>query len=472
MELPGGNYKVLFRLKVSDNTKSKPIAKLYVKATRAGSEQELAHFTLKPTHFSRANAWEVFELPVEIRDDDANVKIGVEFYGGVADLWCDWIRAVPAGTAIVGNLRVLGSGGLDCAALKIRGTEVITGDRVLKNLDRLDLMGAYLARPMLQPLGNLVFAETFDRYTDPAELDENWDVVYRTSVITFEEGFSGLGKSIRSADLEGGLGLELIKHIPKTKVLVVRFMYKDNSGGYNIYMGMPNLENSESNVRVLKTYQHSGKILYETSSGGYVTLAEIPQGEWVEVMWYVDVNAGTFKLWVNGEYCGEHELTTGGYEIDTIRFRSNYASNTEDYQLDNIQVWIPASVKHELAGSLNAEALRIKGAEVIAANRQLKNVSADAGIITSGTFALDRIPTIPASKADPNFGTTGDRMLASSDTMFETTSTSYQLAWTVQVEALEDVKNVIEYVRAQIRVGPSSGGGSPPPPDSEAACER
>jgi len=97
MELPGGNYRVLFRLKVSDNTKSEPIAKLYVKATRAGSEQELAHFTLRPTHFSRANAWEVFELPVEIRDDDTNVRIGVEFYGGVADLWCDWIKAVPAG---------------------------------------------------------------------------------------------------------------------------------------------------------------------------------------------------------------------------------------------------------------------------------------------------------------------------------------------------------------------------------------
>ena len=113
MELPGGNYKVLFRLKVSDNTKSEPIAKLYVKATRAGSERELASFTLRPVHFSRAGAWEVFELPVEIRDDDINVKIGVEFYGGVADLWCDWIRAVPAGTAVAGDLRVLGSGRFD-----------------------------------------------------------------------------------------------------------------------------------------------------------------------------------------------------------------------------------------------------------------------------------------------------------------------------------------------------------------------
>jgi len=77
---------------------------------------------------------------------------------------------------------------------------------------------------------------------------------------------------------------------------------------------------------------------------------------------------------------------------------------------------------------------------------------------------------IVAAKIHPDLGTTGDRILVSSDTMFETTSTSYQLAWTVQVEALEDVKNVIEYVKAQIRVGPSGGGGSPPPPDTEIYC--
>ncbi|RLF10765.1 MAG: hypothetical protein DRJ69_02675, partial [Thermoprotei archaeon] len=114
--------------------------------------------------------------------------------------------------------------------------------------------------------------------------------------------------------------------------------------------------------------------------------------------------------------------------------------------------------------------LKINGVEVITESRQLKDVTADAGIITSGVFALDRIPEIPASKAHPDFGTTGDRILVSSDTMYETTSTSYQLALTVTVEALEDVKNVIEYVKAQIRVGPKGGGGSPPPSDTEEQC--
>jgi len=105
------------------------------------------------------------------------------------------------------------------------------------------------------------------------------------------------------------------------------------------------------------------------------------------------------------------------------------------------------------------------------------------GTIHGATWAYEKAPAgldhptgvvqtgaIVATKIHSDLGTTGDRILATSDTMFETTSTSYQLAWTVQVEALEDVKNVIEYVKAQIRVGPSSGGGSPPPPDSEISC--
>ena len=372
MELPGGNYRVLFRLKVSDNTRSEPIAKLYVKATRAGSERELAHFILRPIHFSQAKTWEVFELPVEIRDNDTNVKIGVEFYGGVADLWCDWIRAVPAGTAVAGDLRILG-------ALKAEG--------------KLDLMGAHLARPMLQPLGNLVFAETFDRYTDPSELDANWDVVARTSTITFEPGFGGLGQSIRSQDTEGGLGLTLTKYIPATPVVVVRLMYKARSNQFNMAFGIPSFLGDGA----LHTHQAYGQIGYDAPDGTRKWICTIPLNEWIELLWYVDIRAGKFKLWVNGDYIGEFNVTQAGTYIDRIRFRSNYNS-TEDYEIDNIQVWIPASVKHELAGSLNIEALRIKGTEIIDASRNIKNVSADAGIITSGTFALDRIPVLPTEK--------------------------------------------------------------------------
>lgn len=44
--------------------------------------------------------------------------------------------------------------------------------------------------------------------------------------------------------------------------------------------------------------------------------------------------------------------------------------------------------------------LRIHGTPVITHDKQLINVDADASIITSGTLALDRLPTIPYSKTD------------------------------------------------------------------------
>jgi len=42
--------------------------------------------------------------------------------------------------------------------------------------------------------------------------------------------------------------------------------------------------------------------------------------------------------------------------------------------------------------------LRISGTEVISSARNLRNVSADASIITSGVFSVDRIPDLPRSK--------------------------------------------------------------------------
>ena len=129
MELPGGNYKVLYRLKVSNNSGTSPICKLYVKVTRGGTEQEIASMELRPYHFNAPDTWEVFELPVEVRDDDTDVKIGVEFYGGVADLWCDWIRVVPAGTSIAGDLKVLGNitglGNLTLGDVRAKGTDTV-----------------------------------------------------------------------------------------------------------------------------------------------------------------------------------------------------------------------------------------------------------------------------------------------------------------------------------------------------------
>jgi len=80
------------------------------------------------------------------------------------------------------------------------------------------------------------------------------------------------------------------------------------------------------------------------------------------------------------------------------------------------------------------------------------------------------LPGIPAEKADPDFGTTGDRIYVTTDTMFETSSTSYEKVWEVVVEAVDDVKNAITKVAASIRVGPEGGGGSSEPPGSEHIC--
>jgi len=132
MELPGGNYHVLYRLKVSDNSGTEAICKLYVRAVRDGVEQTIASSELRPCDFHKAGAWETFALPVEIRDDDEDVRIGVEFYSGLTDLWCDWIRLSLAEEHLAGDIHVLGA--LKASSLWAGGAEVISSDRVLKNV--------------------------------------------------------------------------------------------------------------------------------------------------------------------------------------------------------------------------------------------------------------------------------------------------------------------------------------------------
>jgi len=132
MELPGGNYHVLYRLKISDSSGTDAICKLYVRATRSGVDQEIASAELRPCDFHRAGAWETFALPVEIRDDDEDVRIGVEFYSGLADLWCDWIRLVLAEEHLAGDIHVLGA--LKASSLWAGGAEVISSGRALKNV--------------------------------------------------------------------------------------------------------------------------------------------------------------------------------------------------------------------------------------------------------------------------------------------------------------------------------------------------
>ena len=97
MELSGGHYHILARLKVSDNTPDAVVATMYVKALRNNVEQTLASRDIRAREFEEAGKWQVFVLPVDINEDDEDVRIGVEFHPGVTDLWCDWIRVQLAG---------------------------------------------------------------------------------------------------------------------------------------------------------------------------------------------------------------------------------------------------------------------------------------------------------------------------------------------------------------------------------------
>ncbi|MCD6199455.1 MAG: hypothetical protein J7K15_12955, partial [Deltaproteobacteria bacterium] len=55
------------------------------------------------------------------------------------------------------------------------------------------------------------------------------------------------------------------------------------------------------------------------------------------------------------------------------------------------------------AGAVDIGSLKVGGTEVIDSSRVLKNVSADASIITSGVFDVDRIPSLPRSKISDFF---------------------------------------------------------------------
>ena len=116
MELSGGHYHVLARLKVAANTSSATVATMYVKATRGGTEQTIASRPIRADEFEEAGKWQVFIMPVDINEDDTNIKVGVEFHPGVTDLWCDWIRIQLAGKLHTGLFEKGGIRDLDAIA--------------------------------------------------------------------------------------------------------------------------------------------------------------------------------------------------------------------------------------------------------------------------------------------------------------------------------------------------------------------
>ena len=97
MDVTGGNYNVLYRLKVASNESSSTVAVLKALATRNGvADTVIAQREIRANEFNTSNEWQVFALPVNIRNDDTNVKFIVEHRQGVTDLYCDWIRVEVA----------------------------------------------------------------------------------------------------------------------------------------------------------------------------------------------------------------------------------------------------------------------------------------------------------------------------------------------------------------------------------------
>lgn len=76
----------------------------------------------------------------------------------------------------------------------------------------------------------------------------------------------------------------------------------------------------------------------------------------------------------------------------------------------------------------------------------------------------DRIADGIITPPKTNFGVRGDRPDIHIDEIYETTSTSYECVVTIELEGIEDVKNVLQYVSAYFRSKPSTGSGEPPGP--------
>lgn len=81
-----GQYKVIFRLKVSDNTIDKPVAKIVV-GTNYTLNSYLVSKEIKGTDFKKPNTWQEFELEF-IRPPSGWISTAVYFLGGV-DLYSE-----------------------------------------------------------------------------------------------------------------------------------------------------------------------------------------------------------------------------------------------------------------------------------------------------------------------------------------------------------------------------------------------
>lgn len=94
--IPGGNYWALYRLKVTNNSSSDIFLRVDAYCARGGGYTLLGYKDLHPNDFAAPNTWQIFAVPVEIRNNDTLIELrGMGFIHGKTTVCCDWVALIP-----------------------------------------------------------------------------------------------------------------------------------------------------------------------------------------------------------------------------------------------------------------------------------------------------------------------------------------------------------------------------------------
>jgi hypothetical protein len=141
----------------------------------------------------------------------------------------------------------------------------------------------------------------------------------------------------------------------------------------------------------------------------------------------VSPDQGAFRIYREGV-----EIFRAGYHSYSIWFKAFNPYDGWIWRNDtdtSTLMFLGTDGHLDLASYLNSSSLRIGGTEIVDSVRNLKNVFADAGIITSGTFDVARIPNLDASKITSGRFTVSRLPDGTSGYVLVGQGSGYDLAW-------------------------------------------